>query len=192
MTPQRLAFWRDDIRRVQVHAALRFVAQRPQPFHLLSVVVQLCRVLMHSTTPCWAMRCVAGLPVCSHHVVPVDRSLSKTGTPPPSRSSSPACPRYAGPRLWLSRSASSTARRFMGSEYASFAAGFHSRVSAKRVRRVSWWLLIISVFFARYIAREPACAFTVSNNRDQEYPALFIRFIPQVLRDTLPTVRQPS
>lgn len=42
---QRLAFWRDDIRRVQVHAALRFVAQRPQPLHLLSVVVQLCGVL---------------------------------------------------------------------------------------------------------------------------------------------------
>jgi hypothetical protein len=42
---QRFTLWRDRVGRVNVHAALGFIRQRPQPRDVLSVEVQLGRVI---------------------------------------------------------------------------------------------------------------------------------------------------
>ena len=67
----------DGVGRVQVHAALRFEAQRPQAFHVLAVKVEFGRVgdaqhhgmLLHARSRAFPMRL--------HHVGPLDFLVAK-------------------------------------------------------------------------------------------------------------------
>ena len=69
---QRLALGTHHVGGVQVQPALGLVAQRPQAFDLLTVVVQLCRVLKAQHHPVLCHACLAGLPVGREHLVPAD------------------------------------------------------------------------------------------------------------------------
>ena len=72
---QGLTLRRDHVGRVQVHAALGFIAQRPQTLHLLAVVVQLRRVLQAQHHLVLGDALHTGLPVCVHDLLRCDRCV---------------------------------------------------------------------------------------------------------------------